>query len=545
MRISDLVAAGHLRLRYLAGGEHADREIARVYTTDLLHPQRYLSGGELVLTGLMWRRGPEDSDTFVRGLTGSGAAALGAGAALGAAPADLVEACRRHDLPLIEVPAETSFGAVAEEVQRAHTGALLAGIAQSRERHRRLMAELAAGADFAGVFSAAAEQAGLVCRVVSSTGRAVAETGQQPPRAERERIAEQALRRPRRHTADLATEGGPKRRMTLVPVGARGSQPLDGWVLAVEGETGARTEDGGDPVEELAALAGLARSLAEQRAADGARHAHGLPRLLADRRFDEAAALLQVSGSPDEQERARARYAVVSAALLPEPADPDVARRVLGELVADLPATAVASDGAAMAVVAVAGPAQPPADAPERRPGEGAAGGADVDAGAQALREEVARRAGVLEAGLGDHRLAVGVSAAVPGVAALRGAVAEADDARRLARLRGGRSRVAAGTELGSHELLLASVPEEVRASYRDRLLGPLVDYDRTHRSDLVATLDRFLSYSGSWQRCATAMHVHVNTLRYRIGRVEELTGRDLASLQSRVDFYLALKLHR
>ena len=39
------------------------------------------------------------------------------------------------------------------------------------------------------------------------------------------------------------------------------------------------------------------------------------------------------------------------------------------------------------------------------------------------------------------------------------------------------------------------------------------------------------------------AIRLHVNTLRYRIGRIEELTGRDLSKLEDRVDFYLALEL--
>ncbi|MDT0302532.1 helix-turn-helix domain-containing protein [Streptomonospora wellingtoniae] len=558
MRISDLVAAVHLRLRFLTRAEHADRAVTRVYTTDLLHPERYIGGGDLVLTGLMWRSGPGDSDTFVRGLVGSGASGLGAGAALGAVPADLVEACESHGLPLIEVPAETSFAAVAEEVQREQTGSLLAGMAETRQRHRRLMADLAAGAGFGGVFATAADQAGLACRVVSSTGRPVAGVGPRPSRAERERLAAQALRRPHRHTADLAEPGGSGRRVTVVPVGGRESHPLVDWVLAVDGEPDSWPEDGAESVEELAALAGLARSLGEQRAADDARHLHGLGRLLAAQRFDEAAALLEVAGSPDEEERARARHVVVSAELVPEPAACDLARRVLGELVAGLSATALAAEGGAMAVVPVAAE-EPPSDASRESEesggaaGEAAEGGAppaagaaaNAGAGAEALRAEIARRAAVLEAGLRDHRLAVGVSTAVPGVAALRSAAMEAGHARRLAGMRGGRAGVAAGTELDSHELLLAAVPEEVRTSYRDRLLGPVLDYDRTHRSDLVATLERFLSYSGSWQRCATAMHVHVNTLRYRIGRVEELTGRDLARLEDRVDFYLALKLHR
>jgi DNA-binding PucR family transcriptional regulator len=38
-------------------------------------------------------------------------------------------------------------------------------------------------------------------------------------------------------------------------------------------------------------------------------------------------------------------------------------------------------------------------------------------------------------------------------------------------------------------------------------------------------------------------MHVHVNTVRYRIRRIEELTGRDLARLDDQVDFFLALQI--
>jgi DNA-binding PucR family transcriptional regulator len=38
-------------------------------------------------------------------------------------------------------------------------------------------------------------------------------------------------------------------------------------------------------------------------------------------------------------------------------------------------------------------------------------------------------------------------------------------------------------------------------------------------------------------------LHLHVNTLRYRVGRIEELTGRDLARFADRVDLYLALEL--
>jgi DNA-binding PucR family transcriptional regulator len=102
---------------------------------------------------------------------------------------------------------------------------------------------------------------------------------------------------------------------------------------------------------------------------------------------------------------------------------------------------------------------------------------------------------------------------------------------------------VVTSDEVASHELLLASVPGSVLRSFRERLLGPLAAYDEQHRAELLATLREFLDCSGSWNACAARMYVHVNTVRYRIRRIEELTGRDLSSLDDRVDFFLALRV--
>jgi hypothetical protein len=156
-----------------------------------------------------------------------------------------------------------------------------------------------------------------------------------------------------------------------------------------------------------------------------------------------------------------------------------------------------------------------------------------------------ALRAGVpaLLPGLRGARLAVGVSDPVSGPAGLPGAVEEAGHAHRLAAARPGPAALVSCAELASHVLLLAAVPEQARRSFRGRLLGPLVAYDRAHDTDLVRTLKTFLACSGSWSRSAARLHVHVNTLRYRLRRIEELTGRDLSRLEDRVDFFLALRL--
>jgi DNA-binding PucR family transcriptional regulator len=95
---------------------------------------------------------------------------------------------------------------------------------------------------------------------------------------------------------------------------------------------------------------------------------------------------------------------------------------------------------------------------------------------------------------------------------------------------------------LDSHERLLASVPTPVLRSFTERLLGPLADYDARHNAELLPTLRSFLACDGSWSACASRMYVHVNTVRYRIGRIEALTGRDLSALADRVDFFLALR---
>lgn len=92
------------------------------------------------------------------------------------------------------------------------------------------------------------------------------------------------------------------------------------------------------------------------------------------------------------------------------------------------------------------------------------------------------------------------------------------------------------------HQALLASVPAPVLRASRERLLGPLREYDDRHNAQLIGTLRSFLDCDGSWAACASLMYVHVNTVRYRISRVESLTGRDLSALADRVDFFLALR---
>jgi hypothetical protein len=80
-----------------------------------------------------------------------------------------------------------------------------------------------------------------------------------------------------------------------------------------------------------------------------------------------------------------------------------------------------------------------------------------------------------------------------------------------------------------------------VRRSFAARLVSPLLDYDRRHQSELVRTLGIFLDCAGSWNACAEQLHVHLNTVRYRIRRIEELTGRNLSTMADLADLFPAL----
>ncbi|MGW6707019.1 PucR family transcriptional regulator [Streptomyces sp. NPDC054956] len=59
---------------------------------------------------------------------------------------------------------------------------------------------------------------------------------------------------------------------------------------------------------------------------------------------------------------------------------------------------------------------------------------------------------------------------------------------------------------------------------------------------DAAQTLEVFLANNCSWTRTAEALHLHVNTVHYRIERVEALTGRDLSRLDHKLDLYAALR---
>lgn len=74
---------------------------------------------------------------------------------------------------------------------------------------------------------------------------------------------------------------------------------------------------------------------------------------------------------------------------------------------------------------------------------------------------------------------------------------------------------------------LLAHDPDEGRR-LADRVLGAVLDLPPEDRDALLSTLHAFLHHGGSAERAARHLHCHPNTVRYRLNRIRELTGRSL-----------------
>ena len=104
------------------------------------------------------------------------------------------------------------------------------------------------------------------------------------------------------------------------------------------------------------------------------------------------------------------------------------------------------------------------------------------------------------------------------------------------------RSGVATYRDLGSFQLLLSLQDDEALRLFCDSVLGPIEASEGGYGGELMRSLEAFIEENGQWERAARRLYCHRHTLRYRIRRVEELTGRDLRSARDRIEFWLALR---
>jgi purine catabolism regulator len=139
--------------------------------------------------------------------------------------------------------------------------------------------------------------------------------------------------------------------------------------------------------------------------------------------------------------------------------------------------------------------------------------------------------------------LAIGTPA--PTLADWTNTLREAEQALTLGRQIFGEGRVLAFSDLGVYRLLvlLRDAPE-MWSFYRETL-AELVDYDKKQKGELIQTLRAYFKHLGNLRATSAALHVHRNTLLYRLERIEQISGLDLGNAEEHYALWLALQAHQ
>ncbi|MET8838932.1 PucR family transcriptional regulator [Streptomyces rubiginosohelvolus] len=519
MHVEDLLRLESLGLTLLWGDRpQLTREITGVTATDLEDPGRFLQRGELVLSGLVWWAPADDeakAERFVAALEEAGAVALLAGEEThGGVPEVLVEACRRHGIAILSVPVHTSFRAVTDTVYLRQWGDLSRRPAAPYALPENVRAELsrllADGTDPDTLLTRAVAHLGTPpAYVLSATGRTIARTPTAPPL-------------PVRRAAEAVTA------TTTLSVDPDASAYAQ-WHLHLP-----------EPVETPPRmLHEIAEVLAQHRRASLRRERTARGR---------ATDLLALIDTPSSAAAPAALGKALEACGLADQ-DPYTVITVKGQADDDGTSDALTEALRHLTDCGVAVGRLPTAE-----PGEATAvigtrtrTAAGTDGGGGAIATTLKNLWPTLQSRNAKVPLHGGISTPATTPQSLKGALTQARYA-----LTAARSRRASGTEAPASNLtaiedlttlgaLLTGIPADVRTAFGIHALGPLADDTNPSHRMLLETLDVFLTHNGSWARTAEALHLHVNTVHYRIQRVEMLTGRDLARLDHKLDLKAAL----
>ena len=96
---------------------------------------------------------------------------------------------------------------------------------------------------------------------------------------------------------------------------------------------------------------------------------------------------------------------------------------------------------------------------------------------------------------------------------------------------------------LGVYRLLAQIDDRTGLEAFAGRMLEPLVAYDKTRGTPLLKTLEVYLQRHGNLRQSARDLHIHLNTLHYRLQRIASLIGADLKDADVRLDLLLALRV--
>ncbi|MCL8012854.1 PucR family transcriptional regulator ligand-binding domain-containing protein [Streptomyces sp. AS02] len=531
--LSALLAREDLALRQIAGPTDADTVIHWAHTSEMADPYPYLLGGELLLTAGVHIPEAAGSgtyfDDYVARIVAAGGAALGFGLAPvhDTVPRALVAACEAYELPLLEVPPQTTFSGVARAVWQLMARARLAELRRVTEAQQSLAAAASRPDPVRAVLRQLAQRVGGWAVLYGPEGAEVASAGRVPKGAG-SGVAGRAPEGTASGPAARAPEGTASRPTAQAPEGTASrptAQAPEGTASGTAARAPEKTVSGA-----LAGLAEVVRPSGPGTPTSAADTASGVHLAAYALGAGQGFVLGVAAPQRDPGDHTIASVAAVLLSLLTgeHQSGSGAARSsALVRLLLGAEPQAVAPLlGAGDWLVVHALPDIPPCD-PVAASALGAALGSPlVDLARDVVRVLVpADREPSPQSG---WTLGVSAAAAAPDWPA-----ADAQAARALSRAKATRTPL---LRHGTHRPALTDLlsPDEAEAHART-LLAPLT-------TPLSETLRTWLSLHGSWDRTAVALSVHRNTVRQRIARCAALLGTDLDDPDVRMELWFALR---
>lgn len=143
----------------------------------------------------------------------------------------------------------------------------------------------------------------------------------------------------------------------------------------------------------------------------------------------------------------------------------------------------------------------------------------------------------------GGHQITCGVSEPVALPEQAPDALRQAEQAIEIGVRLGRAGQVVRYQDLGIYRLLLRIDDMNQLWQFAEDVLGPLIDYTASHKVDLITTLSAYLNQHESLKQTARVLRVHVNTVSYRVQRIEQLTALDLSNSDDRLLAHVAVKI--
>ncbi len=515
-RALDLPPLRHARV--LAGRAGLERRVRHVNVMEVPDILPWVQPDELLLTTAYPLRDDRAAlGTLVPELAARGLAGIAVkpDRYLGEIPSAMLTAAESCDFPLIELPPESSFNEIISSVLSVILNEQSLRLQRAAEIHDRFTRIVLGGGGLREIALTLAELIQRPVLIVDQHGEVLTASGE--PIIERLPMAGE-----HETSADAVERGGIQSisvadsPATLQPIMVD-SEPYGAIVALAAADT--LSTDELEALQFAATVAALRQVQARAVVED-------------DRRFQAVCLEELVSGHLTDRsvlsERATAfgwdlslpRAVLLAQAESSTAGDADAVRSLADAARVALGGTAIVWERSAQAAALLA----PARATPEA-----------LEEAAAALRREAARR-------LPTTAISIGIGRLRADPLLLRESHGEARRALEVGRWRSP-GEVVIFERMGL-DRLLASVSDVELSAYRDTMVAPLLAYDKQHRSNLVDTLEAYVATRNAAET-ARRLYVHYNTVRSRLGRIEELIGPFLADAERLTGLAVALHIHR